>query len=79
MKIGFIGAGNMASAIIEGAVRSGAFQAADICAYDVNPQKAEALKEKLGIATVESCEALISGSDTVVIKPYSPSKLLSVK
>lgn len=78
MKIGFIGAGNMASAIIEGAVRSGAFAAADICAYDVNLQKAEALKGNLGILTAETCAELIALSDVVVlaVKPNVFSTLL---
>lgn len=67
MKIGFIGAGNMASAILEGAVRSGAFSASELCAYDVNSQKAEALKDTLGIATAESCAELIAQSDAVVL------------
>ncbi len=81
MKIGFIGAGNMASAIIEGAVRSGAFQAADICAYDVNLQKAEMLKQTLGIGTAETCAELIAFADAVVlaVKPnVFPTLLPSV-
>lgn len=81
MKIGFIGAGNMASAIIEGAVRSGAFRAADISAYDVNAQKTEALQSALGITAVQNCAELISASDVVVlaVKPnVFPTLLPSV-
>mgnify|MGYP000796139558 CR=1 FL=1 len=36
MKIGFFGAGNMASAIVGGAVSSGNFKAEDISVYDID-------------------------------------------
>ena len=53
MKIGFIGAGNMASAILRGAVRSGAFAADDLCAFDLNSAKTAALQNELGISAAK--------------------------
>ena len=70
MKIGFLGAGNMASAIIRGMVSSG-IQATSICCYDVDQQKTFALKEDLGIGVCYTAEQLCEEAQTVVlaIKP----------
>ena len=53
MKIGFIGAGNMASAIIKGAVSSGAFSASDILVSDMDKAKTAALETALGVTAAE--------------------------
>lgn len=78
MKIGFIGAGNMASAILRGAVRSGTFAPADLCAFDLDAAKTDALGRELDICTAESETALIAQSDAVVlaVKPNVLSSLL---
>ena len=70
MKIGFLGAGNMASAIIRGMVGSG-IDAASICCYDVDQQKTFALKEDLGIDVCHTAEQLCEEAQTLVlaIKP----------
>ena len=46
MKIGFIGAGNMASAIVGGAVKSGKFASNDIYVCDINEEKVNKLKNE---------------------------------
>lgn len=78
MKIGFIGAGNMASAIIKGAVQSGAFAAEDILAYDLDNAKTAALASALHISAAKSMEDLIAAADTVVlaVKPNVFASLL---
>ncbi len=78
MKIGFIGAGNMATGILRGAVRSGAFQAADLLAFDLDTAKTESLKAELGIAAVENANDLIAQADTIVlaVKPNVLGSLL---
>lgn len=60
MKLGFIGAGNMGSAIIGGAVSAGIVNGADITVSDRDVEKLDALKTKYGINTVtdnSSCTA----------------------
>lgn len=78
MKIGFIGAGNMASAMLRGAIQSGAFQVEMLLAYDVNSAKTAALCEELHITAAKSAEDLIAASDAVVlaVKPNTLGKLL---
>ena len=67
MKIGFIGAGNMASAILRGMVRSGAFSPETLTAFDTQAEKAAALQKELGIGVSESAEALAGDCDVVVL------------
>ena len=49
MKIGFIGAGNMAGAIIRGMV-GGGFRGSDILIYDTDSAKMVALFEECGVS-----------------------------
>lgn len=65
-KLGFIGCGNMATAIIGGAVSSGFLKGEEICVFDVDTQKAELLNKEYGVnisSTVEdvaeSCEYIV--------------------
>ncbi|MBQ3124422.1 MAG: pyrroline-5-carboxylate reductase [Clostridia bacterium] len=51
MKLGFIGAGNMGSAIIGGAISAGVVNGKDITVSDRDTQKLDALKEKYGVNT----------------------------
>lgn len=51
MKLGFIGAGNMGSAIIGGAVTSGIVKGSDVIVADRDSQKLDVLKAKYGIST----------------------------
>ena len=78
MKIGFIGAGNMAGAIISGAVSSGNFKADEIMAYDVDFAKTDALAHKLSITAANDVKAMITASDIVLlaVKPNVFSTLL---
>lgn len=67
MKIGFIGCGNMASAIIRGAVESKSFLPLDIICYDVEMNKSELLKNSLGICKADTLSVLIDESDVIVL------------
>ena len=53
MKIGFIGAGNMAGAIIRGMV-GGGFRGSDILIYDTDSAKMVALFEECGVSICSS-------------------------
>jgi len=63
VRIGFIGAGNMGNAIIEGLIASGK---TDIIACDLNDEKLEQLKIK-GVAVTRSIEEVCNVSDIVIL------------
>jgi len=66
MKIGFIGAGNMAGAIIRGMAADGA-RGGDLLVYDLDAAKLAALFEDCGIRVCADAEEVIAGSDAVVL------------
>ncbi len=67
MKIGFIGAGNMATAIIEGLLASGETQANDIFVSRRNLQELVAFTEKYNINPYSTNEELVKGVDIVIL------------
>ena len=67
MKYGFIGLGNMASAIIHGMITSGNFSAKDIYGINRSPQKTENLVNKYAIQPVSSIEHLMQQVDVLII------------
>ncbi|MFC4772405.1 pyrroline-5-carboxylate reductase [Enterococcus hermanniensis] len=79
MKIGFIGAGNMASAIIEGILQQNFSHPQDIYLYDISIEKAQAFAEKKSIQPVNDLQVLIQTVDAVVlaVKPNVVQKVLS--
>ena len=77
MKVGFIGAGNMAGAIIRGMV-SGGFRGGDVLAYDVDSAKLMALFEDCGIRMCSSGREVAEEADAVVlaVKPQMFGEVL---
>lgn len=75
--IGFIGTGNMATALLQGML-SGGVPAKELASYDINPNRMEAM-QALGIRTASSAMALADSVDTVVIavKPKDIAALLA--
>ena len=71
MKIGFIGCGNMAQAIIAGLIDNRTFFPTEIIASDKNREMLEAAREKYGIHTTTNNSELILESETIVfaVKP----------
>ena len=67
MKTGFIGAGNMAGAILRGAVASGNFDPADLGAFDIDSAKTDSLHRELGIRSFASAQELVEKCDAVVL------------
>lgn len=69
-KIGFIGAGNMAAAIIGGLVQKGR-DPASILAFDPDAEKTNRLRDELAIQAADSNEQLLGDCGVVVlaIKP----------
>lgn len=82
MRYGFIGIGNMASAIIRGAISSGAFAPEDILGYNHHIEKALALHKDCGMSVCETLEELIESSDVILlcVKPQIlPAVLPQIK
>lgn len=81
MKLGVIGAGNIAGSIVRGVVRAGNISPQDIIVSDIHEGKLAPLKE-LGIKTTLSNKEAVAGSDMVLlaIKPnIAPMVLADVK
>ncbi len=77
MKIGFIGAGNMATAIIGGLIGAGT-SASDICVFDMDKEKLSSFSQQGLTISNNSCE-LTAECDIVVlaIKPQNYSEVLN--
>ncbi|MBQ3010979.1 MAG: pyrroline-5-carboxylate reductase [Oscillospiraceae bacterium] len=67
MKYGFIGLGNMASAIIRGMVRSGNFPAGSILGFNRSVGKTEALAAEVGLVPMPDIPTLVRSCDVIVL------------
>ncbi len=67
MKLGVIGLGNMATAMIGGIIKAGIIPASDITGSDTGSDQREKAKKTLSINTCESNEEVVKGSDYVII------------
>lgn len=70
-SLGFIGAGNMAGAIVGGIVKKGLYAPEDILVYDILSERSDGLSRSFGVRAAGSAEELLSEVSTVVlaIKP----------
>lgn len=81
-KIGFIGCGKMASAIIKGVISSGFLPKENIKGSEVNPEIAQNAQSRLGITVITDNKALTMDSDIIFIatKPnFAASVLEEIK
>ena len=71
MKLGFIGCGNMASAIINGIIANGLMKPEEVIGADIFAPSREKVKETLGIQIAENNKEVIRKADAFVlsIKP----------
>ena len=67
MKIGFIGCGKMAAALIKGVIKSGLSKPADITASDIHTPASDALAKETGVTAVATNAEVISASDAIVL------------
>ncbi len=76
--IGFVGAGNMAAALIRGLITSKTVRPSQIYASDVRTEQLAALAEKHGIVTTPENTELAEACDVVVVavKPQIIDKIL---
>lgn len=77
-KIGFIGAGNMATAIIKGLMAQNNGRADFINVFDVSTDKCEAMKSN-GVNIYDSASQIAENSDIIVlaVKPQNYSEVLN--
>lgn len=77
--LGFIGTGNMATAIIKGVISSKLLKGNEIGVFDLQREKAEALSEEYGVKTFSSATELTENCERIVlsVKPNVISAVLS--
>ncbi len=77
MKLGLIGAGNMASALLSGMLQAGMVKSDDVMISDQNPEKLVFWKEQ-GVCVVTDNAAVEAHSDVVIlaVKPNVMSNVL---
>lgn len=78
MKYGFIGLGNMATAILRGMKSSGEFAKDTIYGYDISDEKCAALADELGLSICKSETETAESVDTLVlaVKPQMMAGVL---
>ena len=73
-KIGFIGAGNMAEALIKGLISSTEFKKNDIAASDISKPRLDHLSSAYGIKTTKDNQKIAKQSDLIVLS-VKPDKI----
>lgn len=67
MKLGFIGVGNLAGAILKGIVTSGKISPEEILIYDLNTQRLNELKSLYSVLVAESANQVAAECENVII------------
>ncbi|MFQ5666174.1 MAG: pyrroline-5-carboxylate reductase [Candidatus Binatia bacterium] len=65
--VGFVGSGNMATALIRGLLARGRYRPKEVWASDVDPKKLALLRRRFKVGTTDDNSALVRGSQVVVI------------
>src|SRR5262245_15071841 len=76
-KIAFLGAGNMASAFVEGLLSRQAAAKSDLICYGGDDNTAATLASRSGIAAASSLEELVADFDTLVVA-FKPQHLAGI-
>lgn len=76
-RLGFLGAGNMAEAIVKGLISSNTLAPSLISLFDIRTERLDQLHTDLSVNKSESMEALFSNSDYIVmaVKPQNVTDL----
>ena len=75
--LGFIGTGNMASAIIKGVISSSFLEGKEICIYDKDTEKAKSLSDIYGVKVCESEKEVCEKAEEIILS-VKPNVLESV-
>ncbi len=67
MKIGFVGAGNMAEALMKGIISAGMALADDITASDVMPERRDFIAKTIGVGVTGDNIEVVRSSDIIVL------------
>ena len=67
MKIGFIGCGNMASAMIGGIINKGLYKAEEIIVSDALEESLTRAKENLGVMTTSDNKEVVEKAEIIVL------------
>lgn len=72
MRIGFVGTGVMASAIVRGAVKSGRYAPGEVFLFDTDAAKAAALAAEVGAQALPTAQQVAAACDLLVlaVKPH---------
>ncbi len=65
--VGFVGGGNMATALIKGFLAAGLYRAAQICVSDVDAPKLAALRRRFKVMTTNDNAAVVRDATVIVI------------
>jgi len=78
IKLGFIGTGNMGSALIKGIGKSGLIFPENIFVFDKQMEKAEELKKDFDLNVMKSTEEVVENSDIIIlaVKPNIVKQVL---
>lgn len=79
MKLAFLGAGKMATAIAAGVVGKGILPVADLWACDINPEARAQFTARTGVACGEFDPAVFAGADAILlaVKPQTAAAALA--
>ncbi|MBQ4267929.1 MAG: NAD(P)-binding domain-containing protein, partial [Clostridia bacterium] len=75
--LGFIGTGNMATAIIKGVISSGLLKGEEIGVFDLQKEKSEALSKEFGLKAFTSSVSLAESCNKIVLS-VKPNVISSV-
>lgn len=67
MKIGFIGCGNMGSAMISGILKKGIFQKDEIIVSNLTEEGSKRSREKLGVVTTLDNRQVVKNAKTIIL------------
>jgi pyrroline-5-carboxylate reductase len=76
-SLGFIGAGNMAEAIISGLVKKALIRPEGVGVFDIRPARMEHLRATYGVGTHAAAREAVTSRD-VVILAVKPDQILNV-